>query len=201
MNYSPHEYQAEAPRKRGAPKWLKITGIVFGAFIVLSVLVGIFGDDDAEAGGPTSADDQDAAAQEDEEDEPESDDEDVEPEEEEESRFSVDHDEGDFEGGATFVRFDIADNFSQGLIASTAQRDTCEALEVGMEEYPDAGRIAVEGSFPTMDEYGNEDDSVILRAHYESDTLDRIDWDNCQIIDVWDLRDGGQIHPDLLENR
>lgn len=145
-----------------------------------------------------------------EEDEPES----AEEEEAEESaeetpeaieQFEVDHDADDLgglvPGGTTFVRFDIDDNFTQGLIASAAQRATCDAIEEGLEAEPETGRVAIEGSFPTMDEFGNEENSVILRAHYDAATIDRIDFSNCYIIDVWDLRDGGQIHPDLLANR
>lgn len=122
---------------------------------------------------------------------------------EREARFDIEHDSDDLggmiPGGTTFVRFDIADNFTQGMIASRAERDTCEALELGLNEHPDTGRIAVEGSFPTTDAYGNEDESVILRAHYDRGTLGQINFDNCQIIDVWGIRDGGQLHPDLQE--
>ena len=116
------------------------------------------------------------------------------------TKFTVEH-EDDIPGGTTWVRFDIADNFTQGLIASGAQNDTCKALEEGFSAYPDSARVANEGSFPTTDDHGNEEDSVILRPVYEQATYEKINMENCQTIDVWDVRDGGMINEQLLENR
>lgn len=119
------------------------------------------------------------------------------------AQFEVEHDGDDLgglvPGGTTFVRFEISDNFTRGMIGSGAQRDTCIALERGLEEHPDTGRVAVEGSFPTTDEFGNDGDSTILRAHYDRSTLEQINFDNCRVIDIWTVRDGGMIHPDLLD--
>lgn len=119
--------------------------------------------------------------------------------------FTVSHDPHDLDGlvpgGVTTVTFEIADNFSSGLIASGAQRATIDAIDHALAEHPDTGRVVVEGSFPTVDDHGNEDpDSVILRPFYDRATIDQIDFDNQHVVDIWAIRDGGMVHPDLLDN-
>lgn len=121
------------------------------------------------------------------------------------SEFTVDHDPHDLDGlvpgGVTTVTFEIADNFSSGLIASGAQRATFDAIETALTEQPDTGRVVIEGTFPTVDDHGNENpDSVILRPFYDRATIDQIDFDNQHAVDIWAIRDGGMVHPDLLDN-
>lgn len=128
---------------------------------------------------------------------------DDEPEPADEAQFEITYDSDDYaeDGGTTFVRFEIADNFTQGLIASGAERTTFEALEAAIEEHPETGRVQVIGSFPTMDEYGNEETSDILQPVYLRETIDQINFDNWATIDIWSLRDGGMVNQQLLDNR
>lgn len=118
-------------------------------------------------------------------------------------RFTITHDDYDLDGlipgGVTTVEFDIADNFTSGMISSGAQRATFEAIELALEEHPDTGRVAIEGSFPTVDAYGEQSDSIILRPFYDRETIDRINFDNQYAIDIWAISDGGMVHPDLLD--
>lgn len=165
---------------------LALGGVVVLFFVLLS-LGG--GSDDASAGASEEATSEEAEGAEE-----------AEEAEEAPAKFAVEH-EDDIPGGTTWVRFDISDHFTQGMIASGAQTDTCKALEEGFSAYPDSARVAIEGSFPTMDDHGNEKDSAILRPFYERETYEKINMDNCQTIDIWDLRDGGMINRQLLENR
>lgn len=196
------------------------TGIVVVAVVVVAAIGGAFSEEEVD-GQPTSqateepAQADNATHEESPEPEPESEaspepepepEPDPEPEPEPEptnDRFTVEHDpedyDGELPGGTTTVRFEIRDNFTRGMIASGAERDTLDALEHALSEHPDTSRIVIEGVFPTMDDYGNETpDSVILRPFYDRETFERINFDNSALIDIWDLRDGGMIHRDLL---
>lgn len=121
----------------------------------------------------------------------------------EETSMDVSHDPDDFAeyGGTTYVRFEISDHFTQGMIASGAERKTFEALEAAIEEYPETGRVQVIGSFPTVDEYGNEEMSEILQPVYLRETIDQINFENWPTIDIWSLRDGGMVNQQLMDNR
>lgn len=192
------------------------TGIVVVAVVVVAAIGGAFSEEEADGQPtsqvmeePTQADDAADEESPDAEPEPETETEDSpepEPEPEPEptnDQFTVSHDpedyDGELPGGTTTVRFEIRDNFTRGMIASGAERDTLDALEHALSEHPDTSRIVIEGEFPTMDAYGNETpDSVILRPFYDRETFERINFNNSALIDIWDLRDGGMIHRDLL---
>ncbi|RJN32931.1 PASTA domain-containing protein [Nesterenkonia natronophila] len=119
--------------------------------------------------------------------------------EEEQSDFTITQEGGDG-WSETTVEFDIADNFTMNMIRNGARRDTLEAIEEALEEHPDSTRIVIEGSFPMTDQYGNTEDSVILRVFYDRETVDQINFDNVMVRDtIWEIRDGGMIHPELQE--
>lgn len=101
------------------------------------------------------------------------------------------------EGDVVFADFDISDNFTSGLRKIGAQSKTLEILEYAQQEYPAASKVWVQGSFPTKDQYGNTSDSVVLNVGYDRATLDKINFDGMSYTQVWDIRDGGMVHPDL----
>lgn len=189
---------SQAPRKKRR-KWPWIVGavLVLGGFGAL-----IDGDEEAPQATPAATTSQEPTAEATTESttpeptgEPEPTTEPV------EDRFAIEHDADDLggliPGGTTTVSFDIADNFSQGMIASGAERDTFEAIELALAEHPDTGRVLVLGSFPTVDEYGNQEHTVIMRPHYDRATIDQINFDNQHAVDIWAIRDGGMIHRNL----
>lgn len=109
-------------------------------------------------------------------------------------RFEI----ADYHEGEVTVRFEISDNFTQKLISSGAERDTEDAILAATEAHPDYESVLVIGTFPTIDEKGNENpDSIILSARYTRDTIESINWDNIALLDLWDLADASTINPDL----
>ncbi|MGP5484364.1 hypothetical protein ACTXMZ_15415 [Brachybacterium alimentarium] len=192
---------------------LKITLGIVGALVLVSALANLGKDRDPEPTASASSSEVAAGAREDEASaELEAADADAEPEDEATEEESDATDSSDFEishldlgeempGGETTVEFDLSDNLTQGMWATVAESDTCEAIEAGFDAYPDGGRVVVVGSYPMTDKYGNEDDADVIRAAYDADTYEKINMDNCAYVGVWDLRDGGQIHPDLLAKR
>lgn len=112
---------------------------------------------------------------------------------------STDADKFDFDyyQGEVTVNFEIDDNFSTGLVASGAKQDTIAALQAAKAKYPDYKSIVVMGSGPTVDKYGSEDSSYLFSVRYTRETVEKIDFDNSALIDIWDLKDAGMVNPDL----
>ncbi|WP_453984289.1 PASTA domain-containing protein [Brevibacterium casei] len=112
---------------------------------------------------------------------------------------STDDDKFDFDyyQGEVTVQFEIDDNFTTGLVATGAKQDTIAALQAAKAKYPGYKSIVVMGSGPTVDKYGNEDNSYLFSVRYTRDTVEQIDFDNSALIDIWDLRDAGMVNPDL----
>ncbi|WP_209372594.1 PASTA domain-containing protein [Brevibacterium renqingii] len=134
----------------------------------------------------------------DEEDKKAKDESSKEKESESESK-STDDDKFDFDyyQGEVTVQFEIDDNFTTGLVATGAKQDTIAALQAAKAKYPDYKSIVVMGSGPTVDKYGNKDNSYLFSVRYTRDTVEKIDFDNSALIDIWDLRDAGMVNPDL----
>ncbi|SMX98307.1 PASTA domain-containing protein [Brevibacterium iodinum ATCC 49514] len=120
-------------------------------------------------------------------------------EESESDAKSTDDDKFDFDyyQGEVTVQFEIDDNFTTGLVATGAKQDTIAALQAAKAKYPGYKSIVVMGSGPTVDKYGNEDNSYLFSVRYTRDTVEQIDFDNSALIDIWDLRDAGMVNPDL----
>lgn len=173
------------PRRR---KWPYIVGALL---LVTAIGANIGGDDDTPAAEPAVTESAPSPAP------------DTETPAPIDVMFTVSHDghdlDGAIPGGVTTVTFDVPDNFSAGLIASGAERATLDAIQHALAEHPGTGRVVVEGTFPTTDDHGNTTDTAILRPFYDRETIDRIDFDNHPAVDVWGIRDGGQVHPDLLD--
>ena len=110
-----------------------------------------------------------------------------------EDRFAID----ELDGVVT-VTFAIRDNFTKNMIASGAKQDTLDALRLVVEEYPDYSTIFIYGTFPIVDQYGNEDpEGEILFLTYQRATVDLINFDGIDPDNIWDIRDGGRIDPGL----
>lgn len=101
--------------------------------------------------------------------------------------------------GAVLATFDLADNLTDGMMATGAQMDTMEILKAVKEHIGDYERVFVQGSFPMTDQFGNTEDSVILDLLYVKTTVDKINFDGIDPDAIWEIRDGGEVHPELTE--
>lgn len=110
----------------------------------------------------------------------------------EEPPFEISH-----ENELTTVHFEIEDALFKSGIKRNAERQIIEALQAAVEEYPDYQSIRVTGEFLTTDQYGNDDMSNLFDLYYEKATVDKINFDNTHKIKIFDIHDGGKVHPDL----
>ncbi|WP_229479291.1 hypothetical protein [Mycolicibacterium mageritense] len=102
-------------------------------------------------------------------------------------------------GDVVFAEFNIHDGFTKGMIASNAQRDTVDILKWAHEAYPQASKVVVQGRFPMKDAYGNTANDIILNVSYDAVTLGKINYDDIDTDRIWDIRDGGTVHPELQQ--
>ncbi|MFD7247930.1 hypothetical protein ACFV6Y_39035 [Streptomyces massasporeus] len=107
------------------------------------------------------------------------------------------HTEPGSQGEVLFAQFDISDNLTKGFIRRGAQYKTVEILKYADQAYPNVSKVFVQGSFPTTDAYGNTSNGMILNAGYDRSTLDKINFDGIDSGKIWEIRDGGMVHPDL----
>ena len=98
-----------------------------------------------------------------------------------------------------FAEFPISDNFSKGMIASGAKRDTLDILKAVRESGIKYKRVFVQGKFPMQDAYGNSSNSMILNAGYDKATVDKINFDGINSDNIWDLKDAGMVHGELQD--
>lgn len=214
------ETAAQKTKKPWYKRWWAIVLYVFIAMIIIGAMSGGFDEDEYPVPDKAEAEEPEEESQEPEEEEPQEE-ESEEPEEAEaeetepepkpepqtpeeqiESATSADNVEANYEEGSDvlFVQFDIADNFSKGMIASGAQRDTMDLLEAVENSGLEYDKVFIQGDFPMGDEYGNVDDSMILNAGYMYETVGKINFDNITIADtIWDIRDQGMVHQELVD--
>lgn len=108
------------------------------------------------------------------------------------------HTEPGSSGEVVFAEFDITDALFMGLTKSVARTMTKNILQYADNKYPAASQVVVQGRFPTKDAYGNSENSIVLNVFYTRATLDKINWAGMYGDGIWEIRDGGFIHPELL---
>lgn len=97
----------------------------------------------------------------------------------------------------TRVEFEIENAFTKNGIKRNAERQTLEAIQAATERFPDYDTINVIGEFITTDQYGNEGMSSLIDLYFEKDTVEKINFDNAHNIKIFEIHDGGKLHPDL----
>ncbi|MCH9669761.1 MAG: hypothetical protein K0U76_05850 [Actinomycetia bacterium] len=99
-------------------------------------------------------------------------------------------------GDSVFASFDVSENdVATGSARSTAQEETVTILMYARGAYPDAGRVFVMGWLPPAE--GSDEDRQVLDAEYERETLEKINFDQIDPAQIWDMRDDGTVHPEL----
>ncbi|WGW12754.1 hypothetical protein LWF01_02985 [Saxibacter everestensis] len=102
-------------------------------------------------------------------------------------------------GGIIRVEFPLGDNLTNNLIRAGAQADTVAILKTVKESGVKFDEVMIDGTFPMVDQYGNEqDDALVLSVSYTQDTVKKINFDNVLASNIWDLSDTPAfIHPEF----
>jgi hypothetical protein len=96
------------------------------------------------------------------------------------------------------ARFDIADApYTFGLPKWRARDTTKEILAYARAKYTQASKVVVKGRLFSKVAYGNLAANTVLDVFYERATLDTINFEGIDNNNIWAIRDGGQVHPEL----
>ena len=96
---------------------------------------------------------------------------------------------------SVIVSFDIGDSLTDGWIRTGAQIDVTDILKTLRKSGIPVAKLTVFGSFPMVDTCGNSAHTMVVRATYTGDTLDRINFDNFKFRNVYEVAESTYLHP------
>jgi hypothetical protein len=84
---------------------------------------------------------------------------------------------------------------TEGLTKDGAGLDVVDILHAVADTGVPVKVVNVEGTFPLIDQLGNESEEVVVRAQYKGKVVRAINFDNFLTDDVYDVAAGVLIHP------
>lgn len=97
--------------------------------------------------------------------------------------------------GTVFVRWDLAGDSTNALIAKSAKEDTVTVLENFAASKQSFEEIIVSGwHYWTVDINGTLEYNEFFRLKYTTETLTNINWDTVRSDYIWLIADSGEIH-------
>lgn len=101
--------------------------------------------------------------------------------------------------GRVVVAWAINDNLTEGMIKSGSRIDATKMLQLIREAGLGQDGAFLEGTFSMVDQYGVAEETVVIRASYSGETLQRINFDNFLHDNIWAVADSAMIHPAFQE--
>lgn len=95
------------------------------------------------------------------------------------------------DGTEVLVHWNIETGLTAGMTERTGEQNAFDAIQQAAEHEPNYDRISLNGYTETVDEYGNEDWGLAIVAAYDRETVEQINFENTQNVDLWDIRDAG----------
>ena len=101
------------------------------------------------------------------------------------------------EGEYTVLTWRINESLTEGLTKDSAHHDGVEILRAikGVPEHDRYKGVALKGTYPLVDKYGNSKEQIVIRANYDRSTLEKINFDGIDFKTIFDIADSGSTHP------
>ena len=93
-----------------------------------------------------------------------------------------------------YVLWAINDNLTEGMLKGGAKLDVTNMLEAIAGSDFEYSSVLVEGTFSLIDQFGNTSEDKVVRALYQRETVDRINFERFLHDDVYDIADDTTIH-------
>ena len=93
-----------------------------------------------------------------------------------------------------YVLWAINDNLTEEMLKGGAKLDVTNMLEAIAESGFEYDSVLVEGTFSLIDQFGNTSEDKVVRALYQRETVDRINFDRFLHDDVYAIADDTAIH-------
>jgi hypothetical protein len=94
-----------------------------------------------------------------------------------------------FETGDIFVEWSINDNLTESMIKFGARDDVNKVLKAVADSGFNYTSVALQGYFPMQDAYGNSSEDMVLNLIYKKTTVDKINWANFDLNNVYIIAD------------
>ena len=93
------------------------------------------------------------------------------------------------------MRWAINDNLTEGLIQAGAQLDIRNILEALADSAEPYTSVFLRGTFPLVDQFGNESETNVVEVLYTKGTIERINFENFLWDNVYAIAENADIHP------
>jgi len=106
-------------------------------------------------------------------------------------------------GHTIILRWAIDDNLTEGLVKSGARLEVVKILKA-IRSHPDWTTkkypgVTMSGTFTLVNDLGEESEDVVIRAHYDRATINRMNFDNIDFHRILNVADPVFIHPTFQE--
>jgi hypothetical protein len=91
------------------------------------------------------------------------------------------------DGDIVTARYKISENLTAGLTKDGARIDTVSILKYAQAAYPNLAEVDVDASADMVDTYGNTKYEQVATLIYTRATLDKINWENFDFKNVWNV--------------
>ena len=95
------------------------------------------------------------------------------------------------------ARYKIGENLTEGLTKDGARIETVDILKYIKAAYPNLTEVHVAATADMVDRYGNTKEDQVATLVYSRATLDKINWDNFDFKNIWNIpiADSAYVHP------
>jgi len=99
--------------------------------------------------------------------------------------------------GQILVEWAIGDSFTPGLMVKGAKSDINKILRIIVDGAVPYDDVRLQGSFSMADKFGNASEMVVVDVVYRAETIDKINWQNLDIDNLYDIADSKKIHAEF----
>jgi hypothetical protein len=93
------------------------------------------------------------------------------------------------------VQFAINDNLTKNMVKLGAREDVANILQAIANSGTDYFSVRIAGTFSMVDKFGNAKEQFVIKATFNKETVDRINWKNFNSDNVFEIADDTDIHP------
>lgn len=91
------------------------------------------------------------------------------------------------DGDIVTATYKIGENFTKGLTKDSARIETMDILKYALQAYPNAVEFDVHAMADMVDTYGRTSVDQVATLIYMRDSLDKINWQNFDFANIWNV--------------
>ena len=96
---------------------------------------------------------------------------------------------------SVIIKYSISENLTENMTKAGVKLDVKNILQAVHESGFDASEIKIIGRYPMMDKFGNTEVIDVVKVTFTNNTINKINWDNLLVLDVYAIADSVWRHP------